>query len=151
MIDLGTLISAIKITWIRRLPYNFETPWANIASIYLVGSINKVILLGSYYSLNMARKTTNKFWSKTLYCWSKFINNIPIKNINNPLSESLWNNPMVSKTQLFLSHWYNKGIISIADMIYENGKYISQNDLKMVYHIRTNFLEYHRVITCVKT
>ena len=36
-------------------------------------------------------------------------------------------------------------------MIYENGNYISQNDLKMVYHIRTNFLEYHRVTTCVKT
>ena len=36
-------------------------------------------------------------------------------------------------------------------MIYENGNYISQNDFKMVYHIRTNFLEYHRVITCVKT
>ena len=150
MIDLGTFISAIKITWIRRLHYNFETPWANMASIYL-GSINKVILLGSYYSLNMARKTTNKFWSETLYCWSKFINNIPIKNINDPLSEPLWNNPMVSKTQLFLPHWYNKGIISIADMIYENGKYISQNDLKVVYHITTNFLEYHRVITCVKT
>ena len=45
MIDLGTFISAIKITWIQRLHYNFETPWANIASIYL-GSINKVILLG---------------------------------------------------------------------------------------------------------
>ena len=26
MIDLGTFISAIKITWIRRLHYNFETP-----------------------------------------------------------------------------------------------------------------------------
>ena len=36
-------------------------------------------------------------------------------------------------------------------MIYENGKYISQNDFKMVYHIRTNFVEYHRVIACVKT
>ena len=36
-------------------------------------------------------------------------------------------------------------------MIYENGNYISQNDLKMVYHIRTNFLEYHRVTTGVKT
>ena len=58
---------------------------------------------------------------------------------------------MVSKTQLFLpKHWNNKGIISIADMIYENGNYISQNNLKMVYHVRTNFLEYHRVFTCAR-
>ena len=33
---------------------------------------------------------------------------------------------------------------------YANGDYISQNDLKMVHHNKTNFLEYHRVITCVK-
>ena len=83
----------------------------------------------------MARIATNKFGSENLYCWSKFINNISIDNINDPLSEALWNNPMVSKTQLFLPHWYNKGIISISDMIYENGNYISQNNFKMVYHI----------------
>ena len=67
-----------------------------------------------------------------------FINNILIKNIDDPLSEPLLNNPMVSKIQLFLPHWHNKGIISIADMIYENGNYITLNDLKIVYHIRTN-------------
>ena len=150
MIDIETFISAIKITWIRRLHNNLETPWASIATIY-IGSINKVILLGSYYSLNIARKTTNKFWSETLYCWSKFINNIRNKNIEDPLSEPLWNNPLVSKTQLFLPHWFNKGVILIADMIFENRKYISLNALKTVYHIRTNFLEYHRVINCVKT
>ena len=33
--------------------------------------------------------------------------------------------------------------------MYKNGAYISQNMLKKVYGIKTNFLEYHRVITCV--
>ena len=57
---------------------------------------------------------------------------------------------MVSKANLFLPDWYNNGIRSIADIVFGNGKFISQNDLKTVYHIRTNFLEHHRVITCVK-
>ena len=46
---------------------------------------------------------------------------------------------MVSKANLFLPDWYNNGIISIADIVFGNGKFISQNDLKTVYHIRTNF------------
>ena len=128
---------------------NSETPWAKLAKMYL-GSIQKTVLFGSYYSLNMARKTTNKFWSETLYCWSKLIESIPINNVSDALSMPLWNNPMVSKANLFLPDWYNNGIISIADIVFGNGKFISQNDLKTVYHIRTNFLEHHRVITCVK-
>ena len=149
MIDLGTFVSAIKVTWIRRLYNNSETPWDKLAKMYL-GSIQKTVLFRSCYSLNMARKTTNKFWSESLYCWSIFIDSIPINNASDALSKPLWNNPTVSKANLFLPDWYNNGIISIADILGGNGKFISQNDLKTVYHIRTIFLEHHRVITCVK-
>ena len=38
----------------------------------------------------------------------------------------------------------------LRTFFFGNGKFISQNDLKTVYHIRTNFLEHHRVISCVK-
>ena len=149
MIGLDTFVSAMKITWICRLYNNFEAPWAKVVKLYL-GSINKIILLGSGYCQNMARKIKNKFWSETVYCWSNFIQNIPIKDVTDVLSEPLWNNPRISKAQLLLPAWYNNGVISTADLIYANGDYISLNDLKMVYHIKTNFLEYHRVITCVK-
>ena len=40
MIDLSTFISVIKVTWIRRLYNNSETPWAKLAKMYL-GSIQK--------------------------------------------------------------------------------------------------------------
>ena len=66
--------------------------------------------------------------------------------MNDLLSERLWNNPRVSKTQLFT----NIGIVSIADLMYENAEDISYKDCKMVYQIKTNFFEYHGVITCVK-
>ena len=74
---------------------------------------------------------------------------MPIKDVNDQLSEPLWNNPRVSKTQLFLSDWYNNSIVLITDLMYGNGDYISHKDLKMVYQFKTNFLEYHRVITYV--
>ena len=104
MIDLDTFVSAMKITWIHRLYNNFEAPWAKVAKLYL-GSFNKIILLGPGYYQNMARKIKNKFWSETLYCWSNFIQNIPIKDVTDVLSEPLWNNSRISKAQLFLSDW----------------------------------------------
>ena len=149
MIDLNTFISASKVTWIRRLYNNSETPWAKLAKIHL-GSIKKTVLFGSCYSQNMARKTTNLFWSETLNCWSKLCDNIPINHTIGALSRPLWSNPMVSKANLYLPDWYNNGIISIADTLLGNGNFVSQNDLKTVYQIKTNFLEYHRVKTCVK-
>ena len=95
----------------------------------------------------MAREN---IWSETLYCWSNLFQNIPIKDVTDVLSEPLWNNLTISKTQLFLLDGYNNGLVSIAELIYANIDCISQNDLKMVYHIKRNFLEYHRDITSVK-
>ena len=149
MIELDTFISAIKITWIRRLYQNSDTQWAMLAKAYL-GSVKKTVLLGSCYSSIIARKLSNKFWSETLFCWSKLTDSIPTRYASEALSVPLWNNPKVSKTNFFLPEWYNKGIISIADMISGNGNLIIQNDLTTGYHIRTNFLEYHRVTVCVK-
>ena len=45
MIDITHFISALKITWARRLYVNAETPWASLAKHYL-GMINKMVLLG---------------------------------------------------------------------------------------------------------
>ena len=98
----------------------------------------------------MARKTTNKFWSETLYCWSKFIDSIPINNVSDALSRPLWNNLWYPRQIFFYLIGTKMALYRLRTFFFGNGKFISQNDLKMVYHIRTNFLEHHRVSSCVK-
>ena len=149
MTDLRKFISAMKVTWIRRFYKNLEAPWAKVGRV-LLGPVDKIILFGPNYSQNIARKVKNKFWSEVLNCWSDVIQNIPANESKTILAEPLWDNPNLSKSQLFYPNWYKNGILLIADLIYENGNFISMNELKAYYHIRTNFLEYHRVITCVK-
>ena len=41
--------------------------------------------------------------------------------------------------------------MSVADIILDNGSFMSLNEIRNPYDIQTNFLEYHRVSTCVKT
>ena len=44
MIDITYFISALKITWVRRLYVNLETPWASLAKHYLGVTMLKVLL-----------------------------------------------------------------------------------------------------------
>ena len=62
MINITHFISALKITWVRRLYVNTETPWASLAKHYL-GMINKMLLLGSKYAESLAKQSYNKFWA----------------------------------------------------------------------------------------
>ena len=96
-------------------------------------------MLGSSYASYLSKQTNNNFWAQTLNYWSRLIASIPINNTNDALSDSLWNNPKVSKLQLFLPNWFNKGIVSIGDLIYESGDFLSQNIMKKTYNIKTNF------------
>ena len=148
MIELNNFDCALKITWIRRIYSSCHTPWLKVAEHYL-GSIKKLLMLGSSYASYLSKQTNNNFWAQTLNYWSRLIASIPINNTNDALSDSLWNNPKVSKLQFFLQNWFNKGIVSIGDLIYESGDFLSQNIMKKTYNIKTNFLEYHRVTTCV--
>ena len=144
MIDLNNFASGLKITWIRRMYKNPDLPWVSLAKTY-VGPIRKIFMLGSTYSLNLARNINNKFWAEILNCWSQLTRELPSKNMRDPLSIPMWYNPSISKSELFFPNWYSKGVISVSDLLSSDGQIISIQDLKSGYNIKTNFLEYHRV------
>ena len=89
MIDTSHFLSALKITWVRRLYMNPQSIWAILAKCYL-GSTHKLVLLGNYYSESLAKKTTNKFWTDVLQSWSKFLKAFQMEKNLNALSQSLW-------------------------------------------------------------
>ena len=106
-------------------------------------------MLGQEHAPSVARKCKNKFRSQVLNAWGKLLCKVKDKNINTVLCSSLWYNPAITKAQLYLPHWYEKGILTVGDVMYKNSAYISQNKLQKIYSIKTIFLDYHRVVTCV--
>ena len=149
MIDLNNFIAALKCTWIRRMYVNHDANWVYSAKPYIQSPTN-LIMLGSEYAKSVARKCTNKFWSQVLNAWGKLQSRIQMNSNNNALYSPLWYNPEISKAHLYLPHWYKKGIICLGDMISNEGVFVTQNLLQSMFGIKTNFLEYHRVITCIK-
>ena len=103
----------------------------------------------SLWHKTLARRITNNFWKSILLSWAKVIDSISKDQNDKVLNSPLWDNPTISDVPLFYQDWYNKGIIFIADLLCER-KLLSLKDLTRTLKIKTNFLEYHRVKTCLK-
>ena len=140
MIDITPFISALKITLVRRLYVNAETPWASLA-IHCLRMINKMVLLGSDYAESLAKQSNNKFWADVGHSWSNLSKNIQIKNSMDAMSEPIWHNLKISKAALYFPTWFRSGIILVADMFTANRELLSQKDLEQSYSIKTNYLE----------
>ena len=147
MLNLHNFVPALKITWLRRFYHNPHTPWAKLARTW-IGPYDKVILLGSNYSKTIARKMDNKFWKEILDSWSTLIERL--SNHRKDLSLPIWYNTELSNHFLYCPKWYNAGIISIADLLTSNGDILTETDFNTIYNVKTNFLEYHRVIKYIK-
>ena len=63
----------------------------------------------------------------------------------------LFNNKeiLVGNRPFFLKDWLDSGIVSIQDILSENGKFLSFQDFQQIYKIKCNFLNYFQVVSAI--
>ena len=63
----------------------------------------------------------------------------------------LFNNKeiLVGNRPFFLKDWFVLGIISIQDILSENGKFISFQEFQHIYKLKCNFLNYYQVVSAI--
>ena len=63
----------------------------------------------------------------------------------------LFNNKeiLVGNRPFFLKHWFDLGIVSIQDVLRENGKFLSFQEFQQIYKIKCNFLNYYQVVSAI--
>ena len=63
----------------------------------------------------------------------------------------LFNNKeiLVGNRPIFLKSWFEEGIVSIQDILSENGKFLSFQEFKQTYKIKCNFLNYYQIISAI--
>ena len=148
MVEISKFISALKVTWVHRMYLNNDAPWVNLAS-YHIKTVSLLFKLGANYSYKVSRSTTNKFWSDVLLAWADILQQMPTSQFS-PKDEPLWLNPNLSRTELYLSNWSRKGVASISDIMFNNGQFLSESQITKAFNIKTNYLEYHGVISCTQ-
>ena len=150
MIDLMSFIKGLQINWIKRLVGDQNPMWKKV-STYSTPSKEKLICFGSLWAKKRASQTKNPFWNGVLNTWVEYLNKYN-SNLSPEDKESvpLWFNPNISKHELFLPNWWQKGVSFVSDIMNLNGGLMSKAEIESNYNIKPNFLEYMRVHRCVK-
>ena len=154
MIDLCSYIAALKCTWIRRLLNTWNSGWATLFS-KVTGIKNVLVLEGGHSSITdflKAATKPNQFWINVLTAWNTFVKcNLP-ENREDSLTSVLWYNHRikVGKKYVHYKHWASKGVNFVCDLLDEQGNFLTMENFKATFNVRTNFLEYGGIIRAVK-
>ena len=129
MINLNLFILSLKTTWVRKL-FRTQCKWDNI----LFSTINQETLLNfgndyiSYIKENVVR---TKFWKDVFHAWM----NKTIKIENKPV---------------FYEDWFRKCIYFVNDIMSEDGKFLSIDQLEAKFNISKNIMKFNSIISAVK-
>ena len=69
---------------------------------------------------------------------------IPATDIDK-LSVPLWYNNAITKENMYFAKWVARGILFPADIIQENGKLMTLENIQTHFDLTINFLDYYSV------
>ena len=95
------------------------------------------------------------FWKNTLISWYKIYERENASNSEKTdmLEQPLWYNKVFrtdSKT-VFKNDWYCHGIHRVRDLVKNEEQFLTQNELIYTFDIKCNFMEYHSLMSMIKT
>lgn len=149
MLNLNAFINSLKLTWIRRL---IITPgkWSKVINHII--TLKSITQYASIFGNKLAIKTKNKFWRDVLEAYVTFIDKQVPDQAQELLAVPIFYNKlfMINDSHVHIKNWYGKGIIWVADLINENGRFYTENELKDIYGLKTNFIEYQTITKPIK-
>ena len=147
MIDVETMIKALRLAWIARLFAPGRKNWKTIPDYYLgrYGGLSFLLRCdyGTKYidGLPFFYKDILKFFNelKTLYNYDRGQNMI------------LFNNKeiLVGGKPIFISEWFNSNILFIQDLLNSNGQFMTYQEFKNKFACKTNFLQFYQVVSAI--
>ena len=94
----------------------------------------------------------NSFWKDVLVGWSDIVKGHTPNNIKECLTESLWFNDSfkIDHKYVFYANWDARGIRFVNDLLDENGHFLSFEEFKIFLKVKSNFIQYNGMISCLK-
>ena len=143
MFDIKTEISALKLTWLRRLIQNPNSD-CHLLCTYNIKSLEKLLHMGSLCCAKIINKISNKFWVDILYNWKRLLHNL-MGSAQSCFICPLWYNPNISKETLFLPQYYRAGIIYPVDLCNSEGNMLTLEEVRKNFPVNLHFLDYYRL------
>ena len=147
MTDVDLIFKALGLAWIPRLLNAGDKNWCSVPHYYFrkLGGLN--FLLKCNYDINYFPQLPAFY--KNIF---KSFQELKIVFSYDQASDlALYNNKEIRVDQktVYLSKWMVKGIISIKDLLKEDGSYLSFQEFKAKFSCNTNFMQYFQVISAI--
>ena len=140
MTDVDVMFKALRLAWIPRLLNAGDKNWCSVPNYYFrkQGGLN--FLLKCSYDTKLFPQLP------------AFYKNILILYGYDQASDLVLNNNkeiQVDQKTVYLSKWMEKGIVSVKDLLKEDGSYLSFQEFKGKFSCNTNFIQYYQTISAI--
>ena len=151
MPNILSFCAAVKVAWLKKvLDINYIAPWKTLLldSLEVFGG-DKILYLRSEGLLS-SLYNFNSFWKSVFEVWAKF-ESPPPTTPDEVMSQTIWlnNNIKRSGRKFIFSHWIQKGIYFINDLLTNDGKFMSFAEFRNLYLLDVNFIEFYSVIDAI--
>ena len=147
MTDVDIMFKALGLAWIPRLLNAGDKNWCSLPNHYFrkLGGLN--FLLKCNYDTKYFPQLP-PFYKNILKSFQE------LKLLYGYYQASdlvLYNNKdiQVDQKTVYLSNWMEKGILSIKDLLKEDGSYLSFQEFRGKFSCNTNFMQYYQIISAI--
>ena len=153
MLNIHCFVTALKISWIRRVIKAEENnKWFLLLQVN-TPNILQFLKLGTNFVKELVKHIKNRFWKDVFNAWITLSTSSELlENWTDFLSQPLWHNELtkVGGRCIFYKSWFEKGIVHIIDLTDNEGRFLSFIDFTNRFNINTNFLTYQGIIEMLK-
>ena len=154
-VDIETKISALKVTWVKRLLDSYFHSWKIIPAVLFSSIGGLKIVFHSNLKLSRQCKlmvnTFPKFYQELVHLWSNVSEKEPL-TASEIFIEVVWNNSriMSNKESLYNYHFISEGILTVRDLIDASGQLLGWTGAKQKYHLSSSqVLNWLGLIKCI--
>ena len=152
MIDFSMFEKALKITWVKRLCSEHNSPWRHIP-LSLLSSVGGNFLFKCNHDINSLCLSHHvpTFYGKVIFCWQELNSETP-KEKREIINQIIWNNRFIKihNASVFFRTWSQIGIQTLADLVNREKKgLISFKDFLKKFNIKCNFFQYYSLISAI--
>ena len=151
--NMEVIAKSLKLAWISRFlttdVLSRKENWKAISDHFFreYGGLN-FLLHCNYDKKFLSQTDVPSFYKQVLWY---FLELKSLYESDNGQEMILFNNKeiLVGNRPIFLKSWFEEGIVSIQDILSENGKFLSFQEFKQTYKIKCNFSNYYQIISAI--
>ena len=147
MTDINIMFKALRLAWIARLLAVGEKNWSTVPSHFFrkMGGLN--FLLRCNYDTKYLKHLPIFYRNILEY----FRDLKSLYGSNQAQDIILFNNKdiLVGETPVYISEWFKKGIVSIRDLVNDDGNFLTFQEFTDKCPCKTNFLQYFQIMNAI--